>query len=71
MMAVESTCRFQKGWSLGQTKGEVEGAELNTLGDSSGLRGCLTIWGLVHGPGRGLAEVKGRRGVECRGGRER
>ena len=71
MVAVERTCRFQKGWSLGQTRGwEVEGAELNALGDSSGLRGCLTIWGLVHGPGRGLAEVKGRRGVEWRVGRE-
>ena len=43
MVAVESTCRFPKGWSLGQTGGEVEGAGLKTLGDSSGLRDCLTI----------------------------
>ena len=55
MVAVESTCPLQKGWPLGQTGGEVEGGELNTVGNSSGLRGCLTIWGLVHGPGRGLA----------------
>ena len=61
-----------KGWWEGRGEGreEVAEAELNTLGDSSGLRGCLRIWGLVHGPGRGLAEVKGRRGMEWRGGRE-
>ena len=53
-----------EGEGRGEGRREVAGAELNILGDSSGLRGCLTIWGLVDGPGRGLAEVRGRGGVE-------
>ena len=34
------------------------------------LRSCLAVWGLVHGPARGLASVKGGIGVGWRGGRE-